>query len=148
MRYRIIFLLFSLLPLVNCSESPELQCVCQGLEISLVYVNSEGVNLIENGTYDFDTIKVNSRRNQLAFTSDRTQNELVFQVIREEGETSYTIDLNGSETDTLILNVTLDTNEDNCCPSDMLNSAVYNGQNQEIINENSVEPPKIIIVKP
>jgi len=147
MRFKLIFLLFSFTLIINC-DNTEVLCVCVPQEISIELLNLDGENLIENGTYDFDAIQVSSQGVPLALSSSTIQKELIFQIIREDGDTSYTIDLNGSETDTLVLNLTLNNNEEVCCPSDVINSVSYNGQGKEIIDNDSEISAKIIIVKP
>ena len=116
---------------------------------SIEFKDAEGTNLITNETYKLEDIEITSGDRQLELVPLDTTKLVTFIISRNIGETSYTIKLNSSETDTLVLDTKQqqNTNFNQCCPPLLfIEKAIYNENQKEIVKmDNGFE--KIIVVK-
>lgn len=119
-------------PIVACSlEIP----VASNLYIELV--NTAGENLIENGTYIPADITINNNGGtftDVVFTEvPGIENFVAVGVFGNDGNNTYEINLSGTETDILLLNLTREEIGDPC-PQIVfgLNSAIYNDASKDI----------------
>lgn len=149
MMVKFILASFSLLFLMTCDKEIEdcsaVSCLAQ--TITLEVVDSEGADLIENGTYPIEHISVAKGENEVNAYQDALATGVQFFLSGTEGENIYTLTLNDAETETLVLNLSIANPGSECCsPIFEIDDATYNGSTIEVINENNVY--KIIIVKP
>ena len=146
-------LLYLFLGLYSCKEDDRLNecylidCIAQTFSIELV--DSDGVNLITNETYILDNIVIAKNNQQLNLNQIATDDTVYFFVSGKNGNNTYTIKLNETEKDELVLNLTRIKLELECCgPYFRINSANYNGTEVEIIDDDNFNFEKIIILKP
>lgn len=149
MRLKFILLLFSFTLLIRCNnDDPVLECVCAAQEFSIEILNTEGSNLIQNGTYNFTDIQVILNGIDVTSAHNESQTEVVFEMRGTTGINRYTIILNDSETDLLVLNESIEDPSIVCCPYTKVTSALYNGQEQEVMTSNdALRLQKITITK-
>ena len=152
MNYKLILSVFILLFVSSCKIDDGLDCslvdCAAGQVISLEFLNSEGTNLISNGTYSLEDIEVTVGTNKLELIEFDADKLVTFFLSEKQGETTYNINFKALEiTDTLVLNLTQTSTAADCCgPYFQINSATYNGESQEIVQmEFGFE--KIVIVK-
>lgn len=152
MNYKLILSAFILLFVSSCKIDDGLDCslvdCAAGQVISLEFLNSEGTNLISNGTYSLEDIEVTVGTNKLELIEFDADKLVTFFLSEKQGETTYIINFKALEiTDTLVLNLTQTSKAADCCgPYFQINSATYNGESQEIVQmEFGFE--KIAIVK-
>lgn len=142
MKYLYTFILFSVL-LFSCNSDdndPEVACSLELPAVSNLFielVNAQGENLIENETYIPADITIETNGNTLTnvvFTNvEGLENFVAVGVFGDDGDNIYQINLSGTETDTLILNLTREEIGDPCPQiAFMLNTAVYNNESKEI----------------
>jgi len=146
MRLNHFILLFSVLLLTSCDKR-EVLCSCQGQDFSIQFVDAEGNDLIENGTYGSNKIIISKN----GFNSNTFYNEMSkrfsFHLEGEEGDNIYKIIFNNLDVDTLILNLS-QKGEAGCCgPTFTINSAHYNDIEIEIVRgESDIYDNGIVIV--
>ncbi len=113
--------------------------IVQSIFIELV--DAEGNNLIENGTYPPTGITAEFNGTTITgvvFTEiEGLENLISLNVIGPGGETAWLINLNDQETDTLILDLTLNLGQ---CGFNTyaFNSATYNGEVQQLVVDSAV----------
>jgi hypothetical protein len=127
---------------IDCSL---VDCAAQSFTIELI--DSEGLNLIANGTYSKDEITVQKGSNDLTLNFIEAD-FIFFYPSGEEGNNSYEIKLNASETDILILDLSKMGSGNECCgPFFRINSALFNGVEQEVFEDDISSFEKIVVVK-
>jgi hypothetical protein len=113
--------------------------------------DEDGNNLIENGTYKREDIKVTSNGNLRGEVSSDPEFDTLILIVFSggAGDVNYEIVLNESETDMLRLNLSILEERGFCRPSDYeVNTALYKGEIQEIIRNNGeYTSEKIILIK-
>ncbi len=125
--------------LFSCN-SDDTQCltilpVSSNLFIELV--NTEGENLIENGTFQADAITIDFNENtftNVVFTNVAGLESFIgINIFGEDGDNTFTINLSDTETDVLVLNITREETGGPCSQSIFtLNSVTYNGESKEL----------------
>ncbi len=149
MKAKLIFLGFLLIFLVQCDNSrvecANVSCLAQSFAIELL--DGNGTNLTTNGTYSLEEIKVFKGENQVNENSSNSDNVIFIFISGMEGENTYQISLNNSETDTLILSLITNSRGGDCCgPYFTIETATYNGNVVDIISaESGID--KITVVK-
>lgn len=136
---KIIALLLVLLLFVNCNKKDPCEEYgipgpgrAAGTSISILYLNAEGTNLIDNGTFLKTNIKISGNLGEIV-TFNSTDIEkgtnLAFTPALEEGNQSITITLNDTITDTLDINLikVLEGNECLTYTYYDFTSVLYNG---------------------
>jgi len=128
----------------DCSE-----VVCAGgLLFSIELVNNQGANLISNGTYPFEDIKITKNDTIVELFKLSSYESINFLIEAKSGESVFNIILNAAEIDTLAVTLSQTTINSECCgPYFRMNSAKYNGVQQQIF-ENEYSFEKITVVKP
>ena len=135
----IIVFLFS-----NCSNDDDngIDCslfdpVIQQLFIELVDEN--GDNLLENGTFNIEQIRIRFDNTEFQVVElGFIENVIPIQFV-SQGENIYEIILSDTETDILLLDLSL---REEICGIEFfdLETVTYNGEEQMIIVENNIEP--------
>lgn len=142
-----IVLCVSLLFLMTCEKENDcaaVSCIAQTFSVTLV--DTDGTNLIESGAYTLDDISVFKGDNQVNSYQNSQLTAIVFLLSGNAGDNTYRINLNASETDSLMLNLTIEDLGGDCCgPTFRVNSARYNGDEIEIETENF--SGNIVVVK-
>ena len=119
--------------LLRCDNSridcATVSCIAQSLAIE--FVDADGTNLIENGTYSIENIKVLKDENQV---NQNSSDKAIFILLSgQRGNNTYQIDFGNSEVDILVLNLGQAGSDDDCCgPSFSINNATYNGEEIEV----------------
>jgi len=124
--------------------------VSNNLYINLV--NTQGENLIENDSYQADGISINNLSNGTTSTNlvlenvEGLENFITLGAIGQDGDNTFEINLSSTETDILILNLTVERIGGDC-PQTIykLNTAVYNGEAQQVQDYGG--EPLITVVK-
>lgn len=99
-------------------------------------VNAEGENLIENGTYIPANITIDSNGNTLTnvvlTNVEGLENFIAIGLSGEDGDNTFEINLSGTETDILVLNISREEIGD-LCPQTVfeLNAVIYNDVSKE-----------------
>lgn len=139
--------------LISCDkedETFELDCsAVNGFTESFIIelVDSDGNNLIENGTYASEDITVLfNGANVGGVPINEDFNTIINFALQGEGTVDYLVLLDEQTTDTLRLDLTIDSFLTCGGPDYTVNSASYNGEMQELI-EGFAENSKIIVVK-
>lgn len=139
--------------LISCDkegETFELDCsAVNGFTESFIIelVDADGNNLIENGTYDSEHITVLfNGKNIGGVPINEDFNTIINFALQGEGTVDYLVLLNEQTTDTLRLDLTINSFFTCGEPDYTVNSASYNGVLQELI-EGFAENSKIIVVK-
>ena len=138
--------LFLMLGLVCCNACATDSCndIAQPVfaepAVALTFVDAEGNNLFENGTFEIDQITVDSANFGLVTPPfDDTFFFIPYANITDIY--SYQINLSDNETSVFVLDITeRSVRSDNGCydvPAPQINEADYNGNSQEII-DNSI----------
>ncbi|MBQ4820922.1 hypothetical protein [Aquimarina sp. MMG016] len=154
-----IFFLLSLFFMVSCSNDDTDPCSVGVLDTStdiglqnlfIELVDTEGNNLIENGTYSANDISIsynNSIITGVVFQQVQSiQYFIIMNIFGQEGDNIFLINLNDTETDTLILNLSIEPG-DLCLPDfRKLNAVTYNEIEQNI--EDFEGENKITVIKP
>lgn len=145
-----VLLILTLFLFNSCTNNnqDEIDCrlfdpVIQHLLVELVDEN--GINLLENGTFDKETIKIRLNSAEFQATKlDIFENSIAIQLL-EQGAKTYEIVLSETETDTLVLDLSI---REQICGFQFYNldKAIYNGEAQTIIFENNSDP-KIRVIK-
>ena len=134
----------------GCNDDNGNDCAlvdCAFQSIFIEFVDTNGINLIANGTYEQakivvtkDGVQVNSNRS--------TSDTLYFEINGEVGENTFEIKLNDAETDILILDLSGENIEPGCCgPYFPITQILYNGQEQEGESDDALYFEKITVVK-
>ena len=148
MKAKLFFLGFLLIFLVQCDNSSG-NCdtlVCSAPVLSVELLDANGTNLITNGTYPIEEIKVYKGEDFVYENFNDTEESIIISIYQMGGENTYQISLNSSETDILILNLVKNTSGGGCCsPKFEIESATYNGNSVEVIMDSGIE--KIVVVK-
>ncbi len=130
----------------------------EGLDCSLVdcmvdqlftieFLDGQGNNLIENGTYDLTKIVVSTNGNDLYVNTATTENYLLFYYEGESGQQVYDIRLNSSETDILVLDLSKKEEQNECCgPYFDVDKVSYNGEFSQLTNLH-LASDKITVIK-
>ena len=148
MRPYFLLLVFGVFLACNDDDGNDCALVDCGFQsLSIEFVDTNGINLIANGTYEQATIIVT--KDGVQINSNRsTSDTLFFEINGEVGENIYEIKLNDTETDVLILDLSGENVETGCCgPYFPINQILYNGQEQEGESDSAPYFEKITIVK-
>lgn len=151
MRFKSIFATFILLFISSCKIDDGLDCAlvncADGQLFSIEFLDSEGVNLIANGTYSLEAITLTSNATQLDLIELNANDYVNFILVEKSGETTYTINLTTSEMDSFVLDLSQTSTGGDCCgPNFQINNARYNGDSKEIVQlEYGFE--KIVVIK-
>ena len=141
MKYLRYFLLFPIILLNGCETDDDINCALFDPAPQLFFIellDNEGNNLIENGTFNANDIVV--RFNDFEFTQvvfnevEELQNLISISLLGDSGDNTYEIVLSETETDTLVLNLSV---ERQTCGARFfnLNTATYNEEPQTIIED-------------
>ncbi len=119
---------------------------CLAQTVSIEFVDANGNNLIANETYSLSTLAITKGENEVNANQESQETEVRFFLSGTEGENTYTIVLDDSETDVLTLDLNKISPGSECCsPIFEILSATYNGSNIEVITE--YDNSKIVVVK-
>lgn len=143
---RILTLLFCLVLVQSCQNDDDIICYGDPIPLNIMFIeltDSDGNNLIENGTFIKDEIKTsfNGYYNTSPFFENEPglQNLIAITVVGNPGDNTYEIELSNSITDTLILNLTEEIFGEAPCISSRfnVNTANYNGfdENFEVVDD-------------
>jgi len=146
-----IILLFFLITIqIGCSDKEKYfaECICENQTLIIEFVNADGINLLENGAYDPSKIKFTKNRSNLYTFYNEAGKHIQFEIEGDEGDSNYEIQLNETETDMLVLNLSF-ASEGCCGPYFDINSALYNDEVVEIDRggDSSSLNDKIVILK-
>ncbi|MEM8507456.1 MAG: hypothetical protein AAF717_06485 [Bacteroidota bacterium] len=132
----------------NDDEGDDCELVdCAFQSMSIEFVDTDGTNLIANGTYEQATIIVTKNGVQLN-SNLSTSDTLFFEINGEVGENIYEIKLTDAETDMLILNLSGENVQTGCCgPYFPITQILYNNQEQEGESDEGLYFERITIVK-
>lgn len=151
MKLKLFISLFVLVVFYSCKIDDGLDCAlvdCATEQIfSIEFLDSEGANLITNETYKLADIEITTGDKQLELIPLDSTKLVTFIIVGDIGETSYTIKLNSTERDTLILNTIQPTATLNACcvPLPIINKTIYNETLKDIIQmDNGFEKIKVI----
>lgn len=148
------FLIFTFL-FLSCeiTEKEAADCAavsCLADTVVLQLVDNEGNNLIENGTYKKGDIKVFSEgynRGEVSSIPD-FGNVIFVTLSGGEGDVDYEITLNETQVEPLGLNLAILRDGGDCCPPDYkVKSAIFKGEEQEIIRGEEFPSETIILVQ-
>ena len=125
-------LLAAVVLLSACKNDDGLDCSLVDCMVDQLFaielLDSQGNNLIENGTFELTKIIVSANGNDLFVNTTTTENYLLFYYKGENGRQTYDIQLNSSETDTLVLDLSKKEGQHKCCgPYFDVDEASYNG---------------------
>jgi len=145
-----VFLLVCGLLMVGCDDNGGNDCAlvdCAFQAFSIEFVDTNGNNLIANGTYQHTEIIVTKDGVQLN-SNQSTSDKLFFEIKGDVGENSYEIKLNDVETDILVLGLSGDNVDHGCCgPYFPITQILYNGEEQDDVSEDELYFKEIIIIK-
>ncbi|MFS4468916.1 hypothetical protein [Maribacter sp. 2210JD10-5] len=140
----LLFLFFK-----SCNSSDGIDCAlvdCAAQGFSIVFVDSDGTNLIENGTFSIADITISKNGKQLGFNASE-ENQIFFEVAGQQGENIYEITLSESRTDELILDLNRTNSGSECCsPFFDVNSASYTNSSNVLIETDSFIVEFIIVI--
>ena len=107
---------------------------CAEPSLAIELVDDDGTNLIANGIYSIDEIRVFKDDNQVNPNQDPTDEVIFILLSGQRGDDTYQIDLSDGEIDTLVLNLlqTSSGGGDCCNPSFSINKAMYNMETVEL----------------
>ncbi|MGB3149991.1 MAG: hypothetical protein WBB27_04960 [Maribacter sp.] len=153
MKLKYYIFLYSFVLLFSCKDDDGLnECSlidCAVQTFALAYVDIDGNNLITNGTYPLENITITKDNEQFNLSQFESDEVVYFFASGEDGDNTYSIKLNDTETDELILDLTRVKLDPECCgPFFNINSATYNGDVIEIKENQNSFIERITIVKP
>lgn len=153
MRALCLFSLLLFLYACDLGETEEVDCSavsCAVDSMTLVLIDADGNNLIENGTYAREEIKVYVGGYERGGVPVNSEFDTVITIILsgDAGTVDYHIILNETEKDSLQLNLSILSDGGPCCPPDYeINAAFYNGTEQEIIRNETYPFEQLVVVK-
>ncbi len=134
----------------GCNDNPKEDCaavLCASQYLAIELVDIEGTNLIANGTYSLEDIKVLKDNVQVNEFPNPSGALIIIFISGTEGANTYQVSLGDTETNTLVLTLLQNNPGGECCsPLFTITDATYNGQSSEIIKEES-QMEKIIVLK-
>lgn len=145
------FLLFLLL-LISCNNDDDVDCSlidCYIVGLLVELVDADGNNLIENGTYSRNDIKVYKDGDLIAkvYETSEFNNLINIPLFLGGGNVDFEIILNTEETDLLTLDLFPKIVRE-CCTSDYkATRATYNGEPQVIMDGDDFGGQKIVVIK-
>lgn len=146
-----LFLFISSIFILACNgNDDDIDCSlvdCAFQSISIELVDTDGNNLIANGTYQQSDIVITKDGNQLNSNLD-TSDIIFFEIQGKVGSNIYEVKLNENETDILVLTLSGERIKTGCCgPYFQISSISYNGEDKEgeLKEENYFQ--KITVIK-
>ncbi len=150
MKTKFVVFILSITFFGGCENNSRVDCstvLCAQQVLSIELLDTEGVNLIANETYSLENIKVFKDSIQVSQLGNTMNDAILIAVFGEEGNNTYDIFLDASETDILELELSKNNPGSECCsPLFTIEKATYNGADLEIIREPS-DIEKIIVIK-
>ncbi len=144
---KLLPLLFLALFFTSCNQDDDACLSFAPPEFFIELLDSEGNNLIENGTFigpEITVLTQNVLMSGVVFPGlEEVENLIVIELLGLDGDNEYQINLSDSVTDILILNLSVENHE--CGPVKTVNTATYNGVSQTV--ETYIGRPIIRVVR-
>ncbi|QLG45495.1 hypothetical protein [Costertonia aggregata] len=150
MKINVISIALLFLFLISCREVESIDCSlvdCAFQTFSITFVDGDGNNLIENGTYTINDIMVSKNGDQLSFNASE-DNKILFETAGQQGDNIYEIKLSESRTDVLILDLDRRDSRNECCgPFFDVNNAIYENSSNLVVETDGFITELIVTIQ-